>query len=58
MVPRELKAQLRELDTTCNLSSFLKGLMKMADIDNDPFGDHDKKEKHSLTKQVKLSLST
>ena len=30
------------IDTTCNLSSFLKGVMKMTDIDIDPFGDHDK----------------
>ena len=37
---REPKAQLEESDT--NLSSFLKGVMKIADIDINPFGDHDK----------------
>ena len=38
----EPKAQLGELDTNCNSSSFLKGVMKMADIDINPFGEHDK----------------
>ena len=42
MSPREPKVQLGELDTNCSLSSFLKGTMKMADADIDPFGDHDK----------------
>ena len=42
MGPKEWKAQLRELDTNCNSSSFLKGTVKMADVDIDPFGDHDK----------------
>ena len=40
--PREPKTQFRELDTCYNLSSFLEGIMEMADIDIDPFGDHDK----------------
>ena len=31
-----------ELDTNCDLLSFLKGVMKMANIDIDPFGEHDK----------------
>ena len=26
----------------CNSSSYLKGVMKMADIDIDPFSEHDK----------------
>ena len=38
--PREPKVQLGELDTNCNSSSFLKGVMKMVDIDINPFGDH------------------
>ena len=38
--PKELKAQLGELDICYNLSSFLKDIMKMADIDIDPFGNH------------------
>ena len=37
---REPNAQLEELDTTCNLLSFLEDVMKMADVD--PFGEHDK----------------
>ena len=41
MSPRELKAQLGELDTNCNSSSSLEGVIKMADIDINPFGDHD-----------------
>ena len=44
MGPRELKAQLGELNTNCNSSSFLKGNMKMVDIDINPFGNHDKTE--------------
>ena len=44
MGSRELKAQLGELDTNCSLSSFLKGIMRMADIAIDPFGGHDKKD--------------
>ena len=39
---REPKAQLGELDTNCNSSSFLQGIMKMADVDIDSFSDHDK----------------
>ena len=39
--PREPKAQLGELDTNCNSSSF-KGIMKMVGIDIDPVGDHSK----------------
>ena len=31
-----------QLDTNCNSSSFLKDVMKMADIHIDPFDDHDK----------------
>ena len=42
MGPRELKAQLGEFCTNCNSSSFLNGVMKMANIDIDPFSDHDK----------------
>ena len=30
------------MDTHCNSSSFLKGVMKMADVDIDSFGKHDK----------------
>ena len=41
---RELKAQLEELGTNCNSSSFLKSVMKMADIDVNPFSDHDKED--------------
>ena len=41
MGPREPKAQFGELDTNCNLSSFLKNIMKMEGIDMYPFGDHD-----------------
>ena len=40
--PREPKAQLGELDTNCNSSSFHNGVMKMADVDIDSFGDHKK----------------
>ena len=36
------KAQLEELDTNCNSSSFLKGIIKMVDVDINLFGDHDK----------------
>ena len=43
------KAQLRDLDTTCNLSYFLKGVMKMADIDIDPVGNHDKMDEQPDT---------
>ena len=46
MGPRELKTHLRELDTNCNSSSFLKGIMKMANIDKASFGDHDKTDTH------------
>ena len=42
MGPRESKAQLGELDACYSLSSFLKDVMKMADIDIDPFSDHNK----------------
>ena len=42
MGPREPEAQLGELDINCNSSSFLKGVMKIADIDINPFSDHDK----------------
>ena len=38
----EPKAQFGELDAHYNSSSFLKGVIKMADIDIDPFHDHDK----------------
>ena len=37
---RELQAHLGELDTNCNSSSFLKSIMKMADVDINPFIDH------------------
>ena len=57
MGPKELKVQLRELDTNYNLSSFLEGITKMADIDIYPFSYHDKLT-HILMKQAKLSLST
>ena len=30
------------VNTHCNSSSFLEGVMKMADVDRDPFGKHDK----------------
>ena len=39
---RQLKAQFGEVYTTCNMSSYLKDIMKMADVDIDPFGEHDK----------------
>ena len=42
MGPRELKAQLGELDTNCNSSSFLMGIIKMADININLFGSRDK----------------
>ena len=42
MGPRELKAQLGELDTHYYLSSFLKGIMKMAEVYIYPFSNHDK----------------
>ena len=38
----ELRAQLEELDTHYSLLSFLKDIMKMADIDIDPFSNHNK----------------
>ena len=41
MGPRELKACLGELYTNCNSLFFLKGIMKMADADINPFSDHD-----------------
>ena len=40
--PREPKVQMGELNTNCNSSVFLKGVMKMADVDINPFGDHNK----------------
>ena len=42
--PKEPKALFGELDTNCNLSSFLKGVMEMANVDIYPFSDHDKTE--------------
>ena len=42
MGPRKLKAQLGELDTNCNSSSFLKGIIKMEDVNVDPVSNHDK----------------
>ena len=39
---REPKAQLGELDTNCNSSSFLKGIMKMAGVDMGLFNNHNK----------------
>ena len=46
MVPRKQKALLEELDTHYNLSSFLESYEKMADVDMDPFGNHDKTDLH------------
>ena len=40
--PREPKAQLGELDTNCDLSSFLKDIVKITDVDIDSFSNHDK----------------
>ena len=45
-VPKELRAQLEDLDTTCNSSSFLESYEKMADVDIDPFEKHDKTDSH------------
>ena len=42
MGPRDLKALLGELDTNCNSSPFLEGIMKMADVVTYPFAKHDK----------------
>ena len=42
---REPKVQLGDLDTNYNFLSFLKSIMKRADIDIDSFGDHDKTDK-------------
>ena len=54
---RELKAQLGELDTTCNLSSFLKGILKLADVDMDPFGYHIKTDTHPHETGETISLN-
>ena len=41
------KALFEDLDTTYNSSYFLKDVIKMADIDIDLFGEHDKIDEHS-----------
>ena len=40
--PKELKAEVGNVNTHCNSSYFLKGVMKMADVDIDSFSEHDK----------------
>ena len=42
----EPKAQLGEFDIYYSSSSFLGSYEKMADLDIDPFGDHDKMDTH------------
>ena len=54
----ELKAQLGELDTRFSSSSFLKDIMKMADIDIDPFSDHDKMDAQPDEMGKTISLTT
>ena len=53
----ESKAQFGELDTHYNSSSFLKGVVKMADNDIDPFHDHDKMDAWPDKTGETLSLS-
>ena len=55
--PRELKAQLGELNTNCNSSSFLNGLRKWPMLIPILFVIMIK-QMHNLMKQVKLFLST
>ena len=45
-VPKEFKVPLGDLDIYYSSSSFLKYYGKMADVDIDPFGDHDKTDSH------------
>ena len=44
--PKELKAQLEELDVYHISSSFLRSYEKMTDVDINPLGDHDKTDSH------------
>ena len=43
------RAPLEDLDKTCNSSYFLKGVMKMADVDINPFDEHGKTDKQPDT---------
>ena len=45
-------APLGEVDTHCNSSSFLKGVMKMAGGDINPFGEHDKTDAQPDTNET------
>ena len=56
MDPRELKAQMGELDTNCISSSFHEGVTKMADIDTDPFRNHDKTDVQPDHDRIPISL--
>ena len=46
MVPRELRICFGYLDIYYNSSSFLESYEKMADVDIDRFGEHDKTDLH------------
>ena len=49
MVAKELKVPLGDLDIYYSLSSFLGSHEKMADVNIDPFGEHDKTDSHPDT---------
>ena len=53
----ELKAELGELDTCYSWSSFLKDITKMADVDIDPFSDHNETDAQPDETSETISLT-